>query len=263
MTKLPPYEGIGTADLKDLLDHSNKLSSFGNQRYVDMHKAVIQEIQTQKDRNLKAAQRSLHMTIHSGYTDSIQLQPEIQELINSLQKLAQENLEICANGPYDISEICELAISCLELETQSEPKAEKILIRGEKAQSRKLYNIRFNLKGLISLLDDWLLLGQTDIESAQTLIVILIRSLAKLYDLALIDFDQIQAIILMEWYRKPKENGRIDEEDFIKCLLKDYHDRIPKLTVEKIRKKVDQLVKFHCAEIYEGKLAITETIVIK
>ena len=52
MTKLRPYEGIGTADLKDLLDHSNKLSSFGNQRYVDMHKAVIQEIQTQKDRNL-------------------------------------------------------------------------------------------------------------------------------------------------------------------------------------------------------------------
>lgn len=263
MSKFSPYNGIGKAELEKLLSQSETIPSFGGQNYIDMHKAVIQEIQIQKDRNLKAAQRSLHMIINSTSMDSLQLQPEIQELIGTLQKLVQEQGEICDGIQCDTSEICELVISCIALETQSEPKAEKILIRGERAQSRKLYNIRFNLKGLISLLDDWLLLGQTDSQNAEMKIVILVRSLAKLYDLALIDFNQIQAIILMEWYRQPKEKGGVDEEQFVQLLSEKYQDQIPGLTCEKIREMIDELVKFHCAEICEGRLSVTESIIIK
>ena len=51
--------------------------------------------------------------------------------------------------------------------------------------------------------------------------------------------------------------------DDIELLSEKYQDQIPGLTCEKIREMIDELVKFHCAEICEGRLSVTESIIIK
>lgn len=273
MARNTPYKGMKKTELNKLLKQSKSVTSFAGPEYVAMHKSVIQEIQTQKDRNAKAAQRSLHMMINSGYSykDSLQLQSDVRDFINGLQEIARDNnsilqLNSTQAGPLEESQInnlCELAISSITIENQAEPKAEKILVRGEKAQSRKLYNIRFNWKGLVSLLFDWVLLGQVSSEQALELIVMLIRSIGKLYDLSLIKFDYIHAVILQEWYRTPKENGAVEEDKLVEILLTKYKDKIPDLSQEKIRGAIEQMVDFHCADIEDGKVIITESLVIK
>ena len=238
------------------------MSSFVGPAYVAMHKSVVSEIQAQKDRNAKAAQRSLHSTINSNYTDSPRLQPEIQEIVNGIRDILHEP------GTDGIEEsqvdsMLELAISSITIENFAEPKAEKILVRGDVAQSRKLYNIRFNLKELVSLLLDWTLLGQVTENDSIKLFVQLIKTVGKLYDLSLVRFDKIHAIIIQEWHRMNKQDGTVKEDDLVNELLRKYIGSIPDLTDEKIRHAVNELVAFRCAELNEGNLSITESLVIK
>ena len=257
-----PYEGMKSSDVKKLLKSSRKLSSFVGPTYVAMHKSVVSEIQAQKDRNAKAAQRSLHSTINSSYTDSPRLQPEIQDIANGIRDILHEP------GTDDIDEsqvesLLDLAISSITIENLAEPKAEKILMRGDEAQSRKLFNIRFNMKELVSLLLDWTLLGQVTEDDALKLAVQLIKSVGKLYDLSLARFEKLHAIIIQEWYRMNKLDGTVKEDDLVNEILRKHIGGIPDLTEEKIRYAVDELVEYRCAELKEGNLSITESVVIK
>ena len=68
---------------------------------------------------------------------------------------------------------------------------------------------------------------------------------------------------MQEWYRLPKSNGAVNEDDLIKDILCKYGDNSSNLTEREIRVAVDQLVEYHCAELSEGNLTITESIVIK
>lgn len=271
MNKNIPHKGMTQAELKKLLKQSKNATSFAGPQYVAMHKSVIQEIQAQKDRNAKAAQKSLYMAINSGYEDSLRLQTEVQDLADKLAMVAKESNFIssssqahdCSHVDRQIENLHELAIPNIIIETQAEPRAENILVRGEKAQSRKLYNIRFNLKGLMSLLSDWILLGEINPEDGLVLLVMLIRSLSKLYDLSLIEFDYIHSIILREWYLSPKENGAVNEDKLINVILKKYKEKIPNLNKVKIIEAVNQLEHFHCAEVVDGKIIVTESLVIE
>ena len=264
MSRIKPYRGMKNSEVKRLLKSSKKVSSFVGPAYVAMHKSVVSEIQAQKDRNAKAAQRSMHLTINSCYNDSPRLQPEIQDIVDGIRDILHESRsDVIGVEDYQINTLSELAISSITIENLAEPKAEKILIRGEKAQSRKLYNIRFNMKGLVSMLFDWLLLGQVTEDETLKLIVMLIRSIGELYDLSLKHLEKIHAIILQEWYRLPKSNGAVNEDDLIKDILCKYGDNSSNLTEREIRVAVDQLVEYHCAELSEGNLTITESIVIK
>ncbi|MBM6723826.1 hypothetical protein [Pseudoflavonifractor phocaeensis] len=252
------------SEVKKLLKSSKKVSSFVGPAYVAMHKSVVSEIQAQKDRNAKAAQRSLHFTINACYNDSPRLQPEIQDIVDRIRNILHESgLDATGVEESQIDTLSELAISSITIEDLAEPKAEKILVRGEEAQSRKLYNIRFNMKGFVSLLFDWLLLGQVTEDETLILIVMFVQSIGKLYDLSLKHLEKIHAIILQEWYRLPKSNGTVNEDDLIKDILRKYSDSSSNLTEEKIRHAVDQLVEYHCAELNEGHLSITESLVIK
>ena len=146
MSRIKPYRGMKNSEVKRLLKSSKKVSSFVGPAYVAMHKSVVSEIQAQKDRNAKAAQRSLHLTINSCYNDSPRLQPEIQDIVDGIRDILHESRsDVIGVEDYQINTLSELAISSITIENLAEPKAEKILIRGEKAQSRKLYNIRFNM----------------------------------------------------------------------------------------------------------------------
>lgn len=248
------------SEVKKLLRSSEKVSSFVGPEYVSAHKSIISEIQAQKDRNAKAAQRSLHLTINSSCNDAPQLQPEIQGIIDEIRNILHKSGSDAGGvDKRQIDTLSELAISSIAIENLAEPKAEKILIRGEEAHSRKLYNIRFNIKGLISLLFDWLLLGQVTEDETWILIVMLMTTIGKLYDLSLKHLEKIHAIILQEWYRLPKSDGAVKESDLIQNILRKYSD----ITEEEIRCAVDQLVEYHCAELYEGSLIVTESLVIK
>lgn len=262
MSRNIPYRGMKNSEVKKLLKSSKKISSFVGPAYVAMHKSVVSEIQAQKDRNAKAAQRSLHLTINSCYTDPAQLQPEIQEIVDGIRDIVHSSETDAVEG-NQLDTLSELAISSITIENLAEPKAEKILVRGDKAQSRKLYNIRFNMRGLISLLFDWLLLGQVQEEDTLKLIVMLISSIGKLYDLSLKDWEEIHAIILQEWYRLPKTNGTVLEDDLVKNILQKYSGKISDLTEERIRTAIDELVEYHCAELKGGNFSITESLVIK
>lgn len=250
------------SEVKKLLKSSKKVSSFVGPEYVAMHKSVISEIQAQKDRNAKAAQRSLHLTISSGYTDSPRLRPEIQDVVNGIRDVLHRSETDCIEESQ-IDTLSELAISSINIENLSEPKAEKIVLRGTKAQSRKLYNIRFNVKELLSLLSDWLLLGEVSEEETLNLIRLLLRTIGTLYDLSLKQFEEIHAIILQEWYRLPKLDGAVNEETLVSNILRKYSSYISGLTEETIRNAIDELVEYHCAELNEGNLSITESLVIK
>ena len=253
MSRIKPYRGMKNSEVKRLLKSSKKVSSFVGPAYVAMHKSVVSEIQAQKDRNA-----------NSCYNDSPRLQPEIQDIVDGIRDILHESRsDVIGVEDYQINTLSELAISSITIENLAEPKAEKILIRGEKAQSRKLYNIRFNMKGLVSMLFDWLLLGQVTEDETLKLIVMLIRSIGELYDLSLKHLEKIHAIILQEWYRLPKSNGAVNEDDLIKDILCKYGDNSSNLTEREIRVAVDQLVEYHCAELSEGNLTITESIVIK
>lgn len=254
MAQNVPYRGIKKSELKKLMKQSTSVTSFAGQEYEAMHGSIIKEIQTQKDRNARVAQKSQHMMINSGIEEPYRLQPEIQFFINGLHDIVKED---------QFDNLCELAISNITIETQPEPKAEKILVRGEKARSKKLYNIRFNIKGMISLLFDWLLLGQIDEASTLQLIVMLIKSVGELYDLCLVEFDSIHALILQEWYRLPKENGGVEENKLIEMILTKYQGQIENLNENSIAHAIDELVKFHCADIDDGILTLTESIVIE
>lgn len=265
-----PYKGVSKAGLKRLTKKSKSVTSFAGAEYVSMHKATIQELHTQKERNAKAAQKSLHMVINSGVEDSLDLQPEIQRFVDGLRKTIQDNKELFNTSlsidPIDdalLDNLCELAVSNIAIENQIEPKAEKILVRGEKAKSRKLYNIRFNIKGMISLLFDWLLLGDITEVSLVQVAVMMVRSIGTLYDLALIDFDYIHALILQEGYRAPKRNGGIEEDKLIDIILTKYGNKYPDLSKTKLSGATNELQKFHCLDIEDGMLYFTESIVIK
>lgn len=79
-----PYKGIERKEIEQLLREAEVVPSFAGSSYAQMHKSVIQEIQIQKDCNGKAVQRGMHMTINSGFDDSLRLQPDIEELIGQL-----------------------------------------------------------------------------------------------------------------------------------------------------------------------------------
>lgn len=261
-----PYTGMKKTDLKKLLKQSEVVSSFGGNSYFEMHQSTIKEIQEQKDRNAKAAQKSMHMVIHSGYTPSMELQSDVQTLIDEICTTAKNSVSTTPENPVDdtlIHNLGELAVSCVTTESFTEPKAEKILVRGVSAQTRKLYNIRFNFKGMISLLFDWVLLGDISECMMLQLVVMMCRTLAHLYDLSLIQFDRIHALILIEWYRMPKKNGAVAEEDLMQRLLDKYQSEIPTLDAATIRQAVDEMVTFHCADLENGNLIVTESLVIK
>lgn len=266
MTKRIPYQGMKRSELKKILKHSFNLNSIAGETYVKMHKSIIQEIQTQKDRNSKAAQKSLHITINTIQSEAINLQPEIQLLVDKLRETAEKNISRSRQpstvDDEGIDALYQLAISSITIDDQQEPRAEKIFVRGEHAQSRKLYNIRFHLKGALFVLMDWVLLGEVSAEMAPNIIMNLIRSIGELYDLMLIDFEYIHAIILQELYYLPKTKGAVDEQRLIDRILSKYTTHT-NLTEANVRKAIDQLVKFHCIDLIDGNVIITESIVIK
>lgn len=268
-----PYKGLKKSQLIKMMKNAKKVSSFAGDSYVSMHKAVIREIQMQKDQNAKAGQRSMYMEVNSGYEDPLKLRGEIQTVIDDISRVAGDivhetqpsfsQIRTFDGNLIDLQDLYELAVSNIEIAEQIEPKAEKILVRGEKAQSRKLYNIRFNMKGMMSLLLDWVILGQFSMDKIPEMIVVLIRSIGKLYDLAMAEFGYVQAIVIQEWYQSPKEDGGVEEDQLIETILQKYRKKIPDLSKESIIKAVDELVKCHCGTVENGKLFITESIVIQ
>lgn len=266
-----PYKGLKRSELKKMMKTAKTVRSFAGPGYVAMHKAVIREIQIQKDQNAKATQKSMHMEINSGYEDPLKLRTEVQAVIDGFRNIAKEmeiplssgSKDIIKADATDLRDLCELAVSNIEIENQAEPKAEKILIRGSEAISRKLYNIRFNLKGIVSLLFDWVLLGELDVKKVPALIVTFVRSVGKLYDLALIRFDFIHAAILEEWYFTPKEDGRVKVTEIVETVVTKYSNKIPGLDSKKVLGAISDLTEFQCATEEDGMLTITESIVVQ
>lgn len=258
-----PYKGLGKEELDQVFNSSEEVVSFAGAGYLAMHKSTIQEIQAQKDRNDKAAQKGMHMTINSNLDKPLHLQPDTEELMNRLVQTVQENEAADPVEDDQIRDMRELATFCITTETQAEPKAECILVRGEHARSRKLYNIRFNLKSAVALLFDWLLLGKITENTSLQLIVMLIVSIAKLYDLMLAEFGTLHAAVLQELYRVPKENGTIEEGAVIQRVLERYNVVHPDWDDEAVREAITQLDNYHCIELINGNLTITESIVIQ
>lgn len=211
------------------------------------------------------------MAINSGYNDSLQLQAEVQDIADRLTMVAKKSqfassLSQAHDYSYvdrQIENLHELVIPNIIIEEQAEPKAERILVKGEKAQSWKPYNIRFNLTGLMCLIAEWILLGDLSAEDGIVLFVMLMRSIIELYDSCLIEFDYIHSIILREWHLSPKENGAVNEDNLIDTILKKYSEKIPDMDEDQIIKAVDQLEQFHCVEVVEGKIIVMESIVIE
>lgn len=258
-----PYKGLSKEELDQVFNSAEKVVSFAGTGYLAMHKSAIQEIQSQKDRNDKAAQKGMHMTINSSLDKPLHLQPDTEELVNRLMQTVRENEDADPVGDDQIRDMCELATFCISTEAQAEPKAECILVRGENARSRKLYNIRFNLKGAISLLFDWLLLGKIAESTSLQLMVMLVDSIAKLYDLALVEFGPLHAAVLQELYRIPKENGTVEEDAVVRRVLEQYGAAHPDWNDETVREAITELDKFHCIELINGNLTIIESIVIQ
>ena len=84
MSRNIPYRGMKNSEVKKLLKSSKKMSSFVGPAYVALHKSVVSDIQAQKNRNAKAAQSSLHITIKSCYTDPAQLPPEVHAIVDGI-----------------------------------------------------------------------------------------------------------------------------------------------------------------------------------
>lgn len=259
-----PYRGIKKAELEQILKGSKAVSSFAGSYYVKMHKSVIQEIQAQKDHNEKAIQSGMHMTINSGLDNPLHLRSDIEKLVDELSQIVQADMDIQYPVTEDlIFDLRELAAFCITTEPQAEQKAERILIRGENASSRKLYNIRFNIKGAISLLFDWILLGNITESASLQLAVMLVRSVAKLYDLTLKKFDAIHAAVLQEIYSAPKVNGMAGEDEVIEHVLTRYGKKHSDWDSATIRNAITELNNFRCIELADSKIAITEAVVIR
>lgn len=259
-----PYKGIEREKIEQILKEAQAVPSFAGPDYAKMHKSVIQEIQTQKDHNGKAVQRGMHMTINSGFDDSLRLKPDIEELIDQLSQIAQKHGDGHDPVPVELlGSLRELATSCITTEPQAEPKAERIFVRGESAQSRKLYNIRFNIKRAVSLLFDWILLGNITEATSLQLIGMIIRSVSELYDLSLKEFDALHAVVLQEVCRANKVNGWVEETVVVQHILDRYGVEHAEWDCEAICRAVTELDQFQCIELTDGKIAITETIVIQ
>lgn len=259
-----PYKGIERKEIEQLLREAEVVPSFAGSSYAQMHKSVIQEIQIQKDCNGKAVQRGMHMTINSGFDDSLRLQPDIEELIGQLSQIALKHGD--GDNPVTtelLTSLQELATSCITTEPQAEPRAERIFVRGENAQSRKLYNIRFNIKRAVSLLFDWILLGNITETTSLQLFGMIIRSVSELYDLSLKEFDTIHAAILQEVFRANKVNGWVDEDTVVQHVLDRYSVEHSEWNRETIFRAITELDQFQCIELTDGKISITETIVIQ
>ena len=137
------------------------------------------------------------------------------------------------------------------------------MVRGEHARSQKLYNVRFNIKNVISLLFDWILLGDITESTSLQLLVMLILSIGKLYDLTIKEFNELHAVILQEVYRAPKIDGMVEEDFVIQRIQSQYEAEHPDWDVPTISAAVTELDKFCCLDICNGKLALTENLVIQ
>lgn len=265
MAKIKPCPGLSREEYKRITQNATSIPSLANSQYASMRKEVVKEIQAQKDSNAKTAQKCLHMVINSGLGNVGQLQPELQEVYDQMITEAQKIINdqsvegICSE---ELHLIDALVMSSISIDDVEEPKSQKILVRGEEAKSRKLYNIRFHIRKALSLVADLLLLEDFSKAKTLALIITLFRTLSDLYALILVEFDFIHAAVLREWDRAPKQNGYVEEETLIKQILQNYDGVIPNLSSASIRNAVNDLDKFHCAEIVDGKVTVLEDLVI-
>jgi len=266
MAKIKPCPGLSRDEYKRITQNATSIPSLANSQYASMRREVVKEIQAQKDSNAKTAQKCLHMVINSGLGNVGQLQPELQEVYDLMTDEAQKiinNQSVEGITSEEVRLINALVMASVSIDDAEEPKAQKILVRGEKAQSRKLYNIRFNIRKALSLVADLLLLDDFSKEKTLALIITLFRTLSGLYDLLLLKFDSIHAAVLREWDRAPKQHGYVDEDTLIAQILQNYNGVIPNLSSASIREAVNDLDEFRCAEIVNGKVTVLEDIVIR
>ena len=262
MPKNTPYIGMGKTELEELLKRSKIVPSFAGTNYVKMHKSIVSELQEQKDRNAKAAQRNLHIVINSGGSDCPRLHPDLQSIIDDIVSEASKDSNYHEYG-VNLDDIRELAIANISIDGQHEQRAAKIVLQDGDSFSRKLPNIRFHLRGVISLIAEWLLIGDICDTEATVLLVMLLISIGRLYKLSLVNLDLIHAIILRELYQAPKFHGAVDDTSLVDTILRKHQDDVPGLNAKMVNDAISELLNWNCIDIQNGKIFLIETLIIK
>lgn len=264
-----PYIGI---PIEELQKDASPIAEFSGLS-AGARRAIIKQIQREIDQNEWAIRRSPSAVIHSGTDGELQMQFEAQSIFNALKNALENDSNIKGENirvsEEQIRQVCDAVLPNIITDAPSEPRVETILLQNnEKSTSLKIGNIKFNIRGLLSLVADWVLIDEVPKENFPVIIALAFKSLSAIYDSVKLELDIVHSVILEELYYIPKVNGGVIESDLIDNVINNAEVKKKNLSRDEVNGKITELATFGCINIMgnmtgkEATISLAESIII-